>query len=357
MIGGATSPTKICDLELFLVEVPRSGANPPVVSLLVRLATDQGHDGWGEAGVGWRAAELAARRESLLPALAGRSALDIAELSELDALAAAPLRCAVEMASWDLLGRSLGQPLCNLLGGVYRKRVPLAVRLPEGPVQHVAQAARELADVGFRTQIAALTGAVEADLELVAQLLESLEDRAELRLDGQRRYPFDEARLLAGELPRRGIQYLLDPLADSGWERWTALRNESNVPLAAGAALRTPADVFAAARCGAMACAALDLESIGGILAVRQCAAVTAAAGLSASLAGRPCLGIGTAARLQVAAATPGLAAANQCAYQQLTDDVLAEPLRVQDGMLELPQGPGLGVEVDRAKLERYQLG
>lgn len=347
---------KISDLEFYLVEVPRSGASPPVVSLLVRLATDKGLEGWGEAHLPWRKDELAARRDALLPVLAGRSVFDLADLVELDSLAQPALRCAVEMACLDLLGRSLGQPICNLLGGIYRKRAPLAVRLPSGPVQHVAQAARELAEVGFRVQIVSLSGAVEEDLATVAHLRDMLGDRAELRLDGQRRYSFDDARQLVSELPTGGLQYLVDPLVDRSLERLAALGHESNVPLAVGAGLRSAADVFAAVRTGAVACAVLDLEALGGGLAVRQCAAVTSAAGVSAALGGRPTLGIGTAALLQVAAATAGLATANESAYHQLTDDVLCEPLHVQDGMLEVPQGPGLGVEIDRAKIERYQL-
>lgn len=347
---------KISDLEFYLVEVPRSGASPPVVSLLVRLATDQGLEGWGESHLPWRSGELAARRDALLPVLAGRSVFDLVDLVELDSLAQPALRCAVEMACWDLMGRWLGQPICNLLGGVYRKRVPLAVRLPAGPVQHVAQAARELAEVGFRVQVVSLSGAVDEDLETVAQLREALGDRAELRLDGERRYAFDQGLKLVSELPRSGVQFLLDPLVDRSLERLAALSHEGNVALAIGAGLRTPADVYAAVRSGAVTCAILELETLGGGLAARQCAAVTAAAGIGASLAGRPTLGIGAAAMLQVAAATPGLATANESAYHQLTDDVLVEPLRVQDGMMEVPQGPGLGVEIDRAKIERYQL-
>ena len=61
--------------------------------------------------------------------LAGRSVYDIEELHALEALSPAALRSAIEMAVWDLLGRVLRQPLCNLLGGYYRRRVPVSVRL------------------------------------------------------------------------------------------------------------------------------------------------------------------------------------------------------------------------------------
>jgi glucarate dehydratase len=60
---------------------------------------------------------------------------------------------------------------------------------------------------------------------------------------------------------------------------------------------------------------------------------------------------------LQLAASTPAFSSCNECAYHQLQDDLLTEPLEILDGMITVPQAPGLGVEVDRGKLERYQVG
>ena len=81
------------------------------------------------------------------------------------------------------------------------------------------------------------------------------------------------------------------------------------------------------------------------------------AAGIQALLGGGPCLGIATAAMLHLAAATPALKNPIPCDYHQIQDDVLAEPLEVVDGMIAVPQAPGLGVEVDRAKVEQDQAG
>ena len=64
----------------------------------------------------------------------------------------------------------------------------------------------------------------------------------------------------------------------------------------------------------------------------------------------------GVAAMLQLAASTPGLSTSNECAYPRLDADILDEPLECFDGMLAVPQGPGLGVEVDRARIEQVQV-
>ena len=81
---------------------------------------------------------------------------------------------------------------------------------------------------------------------------------------------------------------------------------------------------------------------------------IGAAAGLTLMLASRPALGLATAAMLHLAAATPGLTAAHESSYHRLSGDVLAEPLAVSEGMMTVPQCAGLGVEVDRAKIERF---
>jgi len=69
-----------------------------------------------------------------------------------------------------------------------------------------------------------------------------------------------------------------------------------------------------------------------------------------------PSLGIATAAMLQLAAATVAFSGSNECGHHQLHDDLLTEPLEIVDGMIAVPQAPGLGIEVDRAKVERYQV-
>ena len=194
--GNERPAMKINDLEFHLVEIGCTGRTEPVRSLLVRLTTDSGLEGWGESALRWRVGELAARRDALLPLLAGRSIFDIEELHALGALPPAPLRAAVEMACWDLMGQAVGQPLCRLLGGEYRRRIPLAVRLSERKPERLAQLARELAAQGFRSQVVGATGDAALDRQMLHAVRESVGDGIELRLDGLARYGIEMARNL-----------------------------------------------------------------------------------------------------------------------------------------------------------------
>ena len=190
----------ISDLEFYLVDIQRAGARAAVRSMLVRLATDSGLEGWGESRVSWRDGELSARRDALLPVLAGRSVFDIEELLTLKVLQDPPLRCALEMASWDLVGRVAGQPLCHLFGGGYRQRIPLAVRLTGSSDSQLAQAGRELAVQGFHWQIVASVGRFETDLAIVRAVRESVGAHVQLRLDVAGNYD----PLTAGTVPGVG---------------------------------------------------------------------------------------------------------------------------------------------------------
>lgn len=347
----------ISDLEFFLVQIECRGLERPVGSLLVRLAGDTGEEGWGEAPPGWRPGELEARREALLPALSGRSAFDVEELLGLESLASPPVRCAVEMASWDLIGRALGQPLCNLFGGRYRRRVPLAGRLPELPAARTAQLARELVERGFHTQTITSCGEVEGDVRAVAAVRQATGGRTRLQLDAASRYGERSARDLCAELEYEGLQFVLDPLDTAELHPVATLSRQTSVPLAVKRAIRRPADVLAAVRCGAAPYVVADLAQVGGLVAARKCSTVAEAGSIQAILGGGPWLGVGTAAMLHLTAALPALAQPNECSYYQLQDDVLREPLEIIDGMIDVPQTRGLGVEVVRAKVERYQVG
>jgi len=359
---------QIDELEFYAVEVARRMSDRPVRSLLVRMTTASGLEGWGESPIDGPVAWFEARREAVAAVLAGRSIFDIEELHTLRVLADRTLRCAVEMACWDLVGRTMGQPLCHLFGGGYRSWIPVAVRLSaERPdhsqrPDHIVQLARELAEHGFHCQIVPSTGRPESDLQTLLAVRQGVGDLAELRLDGAARYDIAQARQLCSELESVGLRFFLDPLCrvdskeGASLEEIASLGRQTNLPLAVWRAIGGPADVLAMVRCGAAPYVVIDLGQVGGLNPGRKCATVAEAAGVTVLLGGRPSLGIATAAMLQLAASAPTFSSSNECAYHQLQDDVLADPLEIVDGMIGVPQSPGLGIEVDRAKVERYQV-
>ncbi len=345
---------KINDLELFLVAVRLEELKQTARSLLVRLVADAGIEGWGEASSNWQESELAGWQNALLAVLKGRSIFDIEELHTLDALSVAGLRCGVEMAFWDLAGKAVGQPLYNLLGGIYRRRIPVSVRLPGGHADRIGKIAKELAAQGFHNQLIVSSGRAEIDLRLLAAVRENAGNAVRLRLDGQARYNPEIARDLCAELEYADLEFFLDPLDTRELYPLASLGRQTPVPLGVWRAIHSPADVLAAVRCGAGKYIVVDLDQIGGIAPARQCAAIAGAAQTRALLGGRPSLGLRTAAMLHLAAATAAFSGCQESALHQLSYSVLKDPLELGDGMITVPQAPGLGVEIDRGKVEKY---
>jgi len=131
-----------------------------------------------------------------------------------------------------------------------------------------------------------------------------------------------------------------------------SLGRQTSVPLAVWRAIHGPADVLTAVRCSAAPFIVVDPEQVGGIVPARACAAIASAAGVIPVLGGRPSVGIATAAMLHVAAATAAFSTNNELASRQLRDTVLTDHLAINDGMISVPQSIGLGVTVDRGKVE-----
>jgi L-alanine-DL-glutamate epimerase-like enolase superfamily enzyme len=345
----------LADLELFLLELPAS--NGAVRTLLVRVADDSGQEGWGETRASWHAGELAARRNSLLAVLAGRAIHDVEALLADDLLADRAVACGIEMALWDLIARAARQPLCHLLGGAYRSNVPLAIRLWPGSIENVIHRARTFAAQGIASQTITSTGLPEGDLQLVGALRDACSQRVQFRLDARGQYDSRAAAKLCSELESESVEFVLDPLADGHSDWLFAVRTRSRVPLACYEAIAAPADVLHLARTGNVSHVLIDPVRVGGLARARQCAVVAEAAGMGAGVRMLGMSGLALAATLQVSAATPAFGTGHECSYPLLHDDILREPLRTSEGMLTVPMGPGLGVEIDRDKVEWYQVG
>jgi muconate cycloisomerase len=342
------------DVELFLIELP--AGDGALRTLLLRVVSESGAEGWGETRKNWHPAELPARRKGLLAALAGRAIHDIESIMTLDVLADRALACGVEMALWDLVAQSAGQPLCNLLGGAYRQSIPLAVRMPAGALETVSHWARIFSAQAILSQTIVSTGSLKADLKLTAALREACSDRVQFRLDAHRQYDLRSAARLCAQLEPGSVEFVLDPLADGQLDRLAGVQAGARVPLAVFADIQRPSDVMQLTLTRAASFVLIDPVLVGGVGNARGCAVVADAGGVAAGVRIDRTSGLAIAATLQLAAATPAFAGGHECSYPTLYDDILVEPLRMVDGMLAVPMAPGLGVQVDRDKVDWYQV-
>ncbi|MER5647569.1 glucarate dehydratase family protein [Streptosporangium sp. NPDC002524] len=272
-----------------------------------------------------------------------------------------------EVACLDIRGKALGRPVCDLLGGAVRDRVPYSAYLfykwaahPGEPDDEfgaaldadglVAQARRFVEEYGFRS--IKLKGGVfppDVEVEAVLALREAFPDAA-LRIDpnGAWSVPtsIDVGRRLAGT-----IDYLEDPTPGLAGMAEVAARVP--MPLATNMCVVTFDHLPAAIREGAVGVLLSDHHYWGGLVRSTQLARLCATFGLQLSMHSNSHLGISLAAMTHLAAAVPNLAHAcdTHTPWQAGQDVVRPGALRFDDGAVRVPDGPGLGVELDRDAL------
>src|SRR5205085_2897738 len=142
---------------------------------------------------------------------------------------------------------------------------------------------------------------------------------------------------------------------------WLAeVRSRVDLPVIADESLYTPQDAVALVRAGAADVLSVYVGKSSGIASARRIAAVAEAAGLGCTIGSNLEMGIGSAAMIHLAMATPAFSEDWPCDIIGplfYADDLLKEPLAIAGGEARPPQGPGLGVELDEEKVRRYRVG
>lgn len=296
---------------------------------------------------------------------------------------------AIEVACLDLIGKSVGQSVCDLLGGRVRDEVPFSAypfykhaggggdgddaREDEygealSPDALVCQVQQMVAKYGF-TSIKFKAGVLEPDLEIetIKQLYRVLGPNFPLRIDPNSAWTVETSvcvgRALAEELGRGG--YLEDPTA--GLENLAEVRRRLladgiNTPLASNVAVTSFADIPRSVQLDAVQIILCDHHYWGGMRQVQHLACLAKTFGIGLSMHSNTHLGVSLMAMAHVAAATPHLTYACDTHYpwQSAKDEiVLGGRIPIVNGCVRIPDKPGLGVELDYDQLargrERYE--
>jgi L-Ala-D/L-Glu epimerase len=357
---------KIRKLDTVRVRIPQ---RPPIapyqnryragthkVGLLVRVETDGGIVGWGETPDDWMNNSLAdAPEERLRKQVLGRDPFDV-ELFALENTLGPFLASAAEMAMWDVMGKSTNQPLYRLLGGAVRKEVELAACMGIRPYEEAKAIATQYVEQGFTTLKTKAGRDAAEDLEMVRGIRDGVGDRLKLRIDPNMGYAPDVARQLAKDLEKYHLEYLEQPMHSTLLAESARLRKQTSTPLALNESVTTTEVVMQILQLGAADVVLPDTYQCGGIGQVRKVAALCEAAGVPCVFHCAHDLGPKTAAMLHVVASTPNFPLANDCTYYGLEDDVITPAFAIERGRMKVPQGPGLGIHIDEAKLARYRI-
>ncbi|WP_313161980.1 mandelate racemase/muconate lactonizing enzyme family protein [Kosakonia cowanii] len=336
---------------------------------LVKITTDSGHVGWGEAlapVVPQVIAELIT--QLFAPLLTGQSPFANQVLNarmydamrdrghitgyHIDALAA------VDIALWDLKGQILNQPVYQLLGGAFREQIPCYVSgLPEPDLPARCALALRWQQKGFNAIKLALGYGVQQDIENVRAIRDALGPQASLFLDAHWNYSVAQAAELANALHPLGVGFLEAPLLPEDIAGHRELRAKSPLPIALGETERTRYQFRPFIEQRAMDIVQPDVGRTGitelmHIASLAQTWNLQVAPHLSVGLG--PCI----AASIHVAAALPNLF---MLEYQppvfELANQLLDTPLVCEAGHYTLPQGAGLGIAINEARVRESVMG
>ncbi len=369
-----TTPKSALTIETQLLEIPLVRPHRFSVLtirtqgiLLVRVRTADGTEGIGEGvvpGGPWWGGEsiegISVMVERYLaPLLVGDAArVDYLAQRMNKLVAGAPFaKAALEMALWDARGKSLGVPLYQLLGGAHRTRLPVTWALGADSVEVVTREAFEKLDRGQHFAFKLKMGALDPseDVARVRSIAKALVAKATLSVDLNGSWDELTAMRWLPALEDAGISLIEQPVAAWNLPAMTKLAEQLHVPIMADESLRTPQDAVALASRRAAGVFAQKLAKSGGVGAVGRIGVIAEAHGI-------PCYGgttiessIGTAAAVHTFCASASLTAGTELfGPLLLADDLTETPVHYDAGHVHLPDGPGLGIVLDEAKVARY---
>lgn len=362
----------------------------------VRLETDDGRVGWGECAILFSMYGLHRSFSQLVEDnfnryLRGQDPLNREALtkrmyegltSQSAGYFSAGVISAFDVAMWDICGKHFDAPVCDLLGGRYRERIRtytyIYADLAEGTMasttgdwsenpQSVADAARRFVDEGFtglkldpipyagpaapREFPMRVYDQAERTVEL---LREAIGTEADILIGTHGQMTPSVSRRLARRLEKFDPLWLEEPCPPENAEEMARIAASTTIPIATGERLAFIYDFQRLFSKGACHYAQPDLGSCGGFTGARQIASLAEAhyVLMAPHVWGGPII---TAAALQLDAAIPNFLIQESIYKSGLFfDEILKDPFVWEDGDLLLPDRPGIGFELDEAKLEQY---
>ncbi|MBA3946736.1 MAG: mandelate racemase/muconate lactonizing enzyme family protein [Herpetosiphonaceae bacterium] len=343
--------------------------------LFIRLVTDTGLTGVGEASLEWQEKTVETLvHEWLAPRVVGRDPFDIeliiGNLIRDQYQGGATVMTAisgVELALWDIVGKACSQPVYRLLGGRYHRRIPAYANGWYGGAQtppEYAERAREVVGRGYRGLKFDPFGTAwkelredeaERAIAIVAAIREATGPAVHLMIEFHGRLDITSARFMIRQLEPYAPSWCEEPVVPESLDLLAELKQQVQTPLAAGERLYTLADFYRLIRLRAVDIVQMDIAHCGGILAGKKIAAMAAAQDLR--IAPHCSVGpVALAAALHVDVSTPNFMVQEAFADFDVPwrNSLVCGWNPIHNGEYVLDDTPGLGLELDEAAINDH---
>ena len=371
--GQILSAMRIVGIEPIVVDVPLRepvhgvhGVTAVQRSVLVRAASDDGLEGWGNVDPtpGYSAMSAAEVHDSVCrigPALVGADPFNLHRaLALMDR--AAPGRheaiAAVEMALVDLKARALGLPVHSLLGGAVKDEVAFNAWIGTLPPAQAAREATAWLARGFRSAKIKVSGPAPEGIERVAAVRAAIGSRMALRVDFNESLTRAEAVPFIRLLEPYDLTLVEQPIPRDDIAGLAEIRRAISIPLMADESVTGPASLVEIIRREAADWVKVKVMKQGGLLRTLAMVECAAAAGLRVVIGHGFGLTLSTLAEVAVAAVSAAIVDGCEAVGPlKMAGDVVGEPARLDTGLLRLERRPGLGATLDPDALKRYRVG
>ena len=382
---------KITKIETIPIRLPTrrvhqwaSLTTPIGVYVIIKLYTDDGLIGLGEAPVlkDWGGDHGKYFGETphttahiigdiLAPALAGQ---DPGRFETIHALMDKAVKgypyckAAIDAALYDVVGKALNVPAYQLLGGLFRERIPIAHSLGLMDIQKAVDEALQAKSEGVKT--IKLKGGVEQkrDVELVRQIRQAIGSELNICVDANQGYPTAKAAVkIIKAMEEFNLLYMEQPV--EGIDQMAEVARRVDTPIMADESAWTAQDVLEIIHKKAADIISIYTTKPGGMFKAKKVAALAEAAGMKCNVNGSVETGVGNAANIHLAASTgvvtygcvvpvstPKGKGTGGIAGIYYQDDVISEAFDYADGDVIVSSKPGLGVELDEDKIKHYRI-
>ncbi|WP_305969202.1 MULTISPECIES: muconate cycloisomerase family protein [unclassified Mameliella] len=267
-------------------------------------------------------------------------------------------RCAVETALWDGLARRLGVSVAQLFGGPVRDAMPVAWTLASGNSETDIVEAQDMLERRRHNIFKLKIGkrAVRDDVAHVGAIRAALGDAVSLRVDVNQAWSLDDARWGLRGLQEIGVELVEQPIDARHLSGLKRLTKGYEIRVMADEALQGPEDAMLVASGGAADVFAVKIAQSGGMKRAAEVASIAQATGIGLYAGTMLEAGVGTAAALQLFSTVPTLQWGSELfGPLLLRHEILADPIRYSEFAVHVPEGPGLGIELDPDRIAEFR--
>ena len=350
-----TKPVKMAGVELTTAD-----------NLLVRMESDTGVVGWGEATsapimTGETVESMMAAVRHLRPYVEGRAADDFDGASSMMNLwmyGNLAAKAAIEMAMFDLVGKSTRQPVHALLGGKRRDRVSTLWMISGGNAEADVREAKELRAAGYVAyKVKVGVNTPEIDAERTRRVCDALGTGMLISSDANQGWTADEGERYVRAVADTALDFFEQPVRQDDLAGMARIAAASRILICADEGIHSLDHIRRHYAAQAARGVSLKTIKLGGLRGVMQAGALCAELGMEVNVACKTAeSSIASTAAVHLSAALPTNNWSLNISSPYLKEDLTMQPLAVVQGHVEVPNLPGLGVEVDEARVRRYQL-